>query len=49
MTGQFPLQFEGQPVPRIREGFLCLNDPATAQVCLATFQVAKNLAALLEK
>ena len=47
MTAQYPLQFEGQPVPRIREGFLCLNDPLTAQVCLATFQVAKNLAALL--
>jgi len=47
MTAQHPLQFEGQPVPRIREGFLCLNDPAAAQVCLATFQVAKNLAALL--
>jgi len=34
-----PLQFAGEPVPRIRSGALCLNDPATAQVCLAVFQV----------
>jgi uncharacterized ferritin-like protein (DUF455 family) len=34
-----PLQFAGEPVPRICSGALCLNDPATAQVCLAVFQV----------
>ena len=37
---QFQLQFEGEPVPRIRAGALCLNDPACAQVCPAVFQVA---------
>jgi uncharacterized ferritin-like protein (DUF455 family) len=40
---KFPLQLEGQPVSRIREGALCLNDPMQAQVCLATFQVSRTL------
>ena len=35
-----PLQLEGHP-PRIRSGAICLNDPATAQVCLAVFQVGR--------
>jgi uncharacterized ferritin-like protein (DUF455 family) len=37
-----PLQLEGDPVTRIREGALCLNDPARAQVCLAVFRVTRN-------
>ena len=41
LNAKFPLQLEGEPVSRIREGALCLNDPATAQVCLATFQVSR--------
>jgi hypothetical protein len=36
---RLPLRLEGEPVARIREGAVCLNDPATAQVCLATFEV----------
>ena len=43
LTGRFPLRLEGEPVPKIREGLLCLNDPAQAQVCLATFQVSRTL------
>jgi hypothetical protein len=39
---KFPLQLEGDPIPRIREGAFCLNDPATAQVCLAVFQVSRT-------
>jgi uncharacterized ferritin-like protein (DUF455 family) len=39
LVAKCPLRLEGEPVPRIREGALCLNDPATAQVCLAVFQV----------
>jgi hypothetical protein len=39
---QFPLRQEGEPIPKIREGALCLNDPAVAQVCLAIFQVSRN-------
>lgn len=39
LAEKFPLQLEGEPFPRIREGALCLNDPATAQACLAVFQV----------
>jgi len=41
LTEKFPLQLEGQP-PRIRSGALCLNDPATARVCLAVFQVGRT-------
>jgi hypothetical protein len=38
---EFALRLEGEPVPRIREGVLCLNDPAQARVCLAVFQVRR--------
>jgi uncharacterized ferritin-like protein (DUF455 family) len=44
LNERFPLRVEGEPVPKIREGALCLNDPAKAQVCLATFQVGRNSA-----
>jgi len=39
----FPVRLEGEPVPRIREGALCLNDPARAKACLAVFQVGRDL------
>jgi uncharacterized ferritin-like protein (DUF455 family) len=39
---RFPLRLEGEPIPKIREGALCLNDPAQAQVCLAVFQVSAS-------
>ena len=42
LTEAHPLRLEGEPAPKIREGALCLNDPATAQVCLAVFQVSKT-------
>ena len=42
----FPLQLEGEPVSRIREGALCLNDPAQAQAVLAVFQVSRTPDAL---
>ncbi len=45
LAEKFPLQLEGDTVPHIREGALCLNDPATAQVCLAVFKVARDAAA----
>ncbi|HEX4351080.1 MAG TPA: DUF455 family protein, partial [Verrucomicrobiae bacterium] len=44
-----PLKLEGEPMPRIREGALCLNDPAEAKVCLAVFQVGRTVTALLEE
>ena len=47
LAEKFPLQIAGENLPRIDSGALCLNDPATAQVCLAIFCVGKNLAALL--
>jgi uncharacterized ferritin-like protein (DUF455 family) len=39
---RYPLQLAGEPAPKIREGALCLNDPARAQVCLAVFQVTRG-------
>ena len=36
-----PLRLEGEPVQKIRSGALCLNDPGTAQVCLAVFEVRR--------
>jgi hypothetical protein len=39
---KYPLQFEGQPMPRICEGALCLNDPAAAKACLAVFHVSRT-------
>jgi uncharacterized ferritin-like protein (DUF455 family) len=45
LNERFPIQLKGEPVPRISEGALCLNDPARAQVCLAVLQVAPMLVA----
>ena len=47
LIDRFPLRLEGQPVSRLKEGALFLNDPAQAQACLATFQVNRTPAALL--
>jgi uncharacterized ferritin-like protein (DUF455 family) len=38
LTQRDPVQLEGEPVPRLRSGTVCLNDPAEAEVCLAVFQ-----------
>ncbi len=35
----FPLEFQGTPRPRIRRGFIPLNDPLQAEEFLAVFQV----------
>jgi len=40
LNQRLPLRLEGDPVPRLREGALCLNDPAEARVCLAVFEVS---------
>lgn len=42
LSHRFPLRLEGEPLPKIREGILCLNNPIEAQVCLATFQVSRE-------
>ena len=42
LATKHPLCLEGEPAPKIREGALCLNDPATAQVSLAVFQVSRG-------
>ena len=41
LSERFPLRLEGEPVPKIREGLVCLNDPKQAEACLATFQVSR--------
>ncbi len=43
LSQRLPLSLDGGPLPRIRQGALCLNDPARAQVCLATFTVSPTL------
>jgi hypothetical protein len=47
LSERFPLLREGEPVARIREGALCLNDPEQAQVSLSVFRVSRTLDALL--
>ena len=39
---EHPLEFAGEPVPRIRSGALCLNDPERVQACLAVLQVTAS-------
>lgn len=41
-----PLRLEGQPLPRISGGAVCLNDPERAQACLAVFEVGRSLGAM---
>jgi hypothetical protein len=48
LNDRFPLQFEGHPLPRIREGALCLNDAACARVCLAIFRVTQSFDEMFE-
>ena len=40
---RFPLRLEGERLPGVRQGALCLNDPGQAQACLATFEVGSTL------
>ncbi|HMP81571.1 MAG TPA: DUF455 family protein [Verrucomicrobiota bacterium] len=46
LSEQFPPRLEGEPFQRIREGVVCLNDPQSAQACLAVFQVSRDAPAL---
>ncbi len=39
LSERLPLRLEGEPL-KIREGALCLNDPAQARACLATWEVS---------
>jgi len=47
LSERFPLRLEGEPVAKIREGAICLNDPAEAQVVLATFRVGRDVKELI--
>ena len=46
LRDRFPLRLGGEPVPKIRSGVLCLNDPAQAQAVLAVFQVGDDVRSL---
>jgi hypothetical protein len=46
LTTRFPLSLEGEPKQKIRQGALCLNDPARAEVTLAVFRVDRTLESL---
>ena len=48
LEARFPPHLAGGLAPRLCEGALCLNDPATAQSCLAVFRVSRELDKLLE-
>ncbi|HYG25063.1 MAG TPA: DUF455 family protein [Verrucomicrobiae bacterium] len=48
MRKRYPLQLEGGPVARIREGAVVLNDPAAAESFLAIFHVNRSLGILLQ-
>ena len=39
---QHPCHLEGEPVARLRQGMVCLNDPRTAEFCLAVLDVRKS-------
>lgn len=49
LVQKHPLQLEGEPVSRVREGVICLNDPSRAGKFLAVFQVGRSLDALFEQ
>ncbi len=37
-----PVVLEGQPIPRLRQGAVCLSDPVTAESCLAVLHVTRS-------
>jgi uncharacterized ferritin-like protein (DUF455 family) len=39
LVERWPLQMDGEPLRKIREGVICLNDPTQAESCLAVFRV----------
>jgi hypothetical protein len=47
LAERFPLRLEGEPERRIREGVVCLNDPARAESFLAVFQVGRRFDELI--
>ena len=47
LSARCPVVLAGEPVPKIREGIVCLNEPARAQVCLAVFRAGRTLNELL--
>ncbi len=49
LTQQNPILLEGEPVPRIRSGTVCLNDPGRAEVCLAVWDVSGSSPARVDQ
>jgi uncharacterized ferritin-like protein (DUF455 family) len=46
ISNQYSVKMVGEPVPKIAEGAVCLNDPASAQVCLGVFRVGNHAEAV---
>lgn len=44
---ELPVLLAGEPVARIAQGLVCLNDPTVAEVVLATFRVGRSLKDIL--
>jgi hypothetical protein len=44
---KYPLQWDVEPVRRIREGACCLNEPLEVSSCLAVLRVGRRLDDLL--
>lgn len=42
ISNQYSVRMAGEPVAKIAEGTVCLNDPATAQVCLGVFRIDRE-------
>jgi hypothetical protein len=40
---RIPLEREGAPVPKMRQGVVLLSDPERAQVCLPVFEVVRSI------
>ena len=49
LASRAPLRLAGSPVAKIREGELCLNDPAEAKDYLAVFRVGRTFSPPLSK
>ena len=44
-----PPRLAGEPIPKLWEGMVCLNEPGRAQVCLATFTVTAGAPVFAER
>jgi hypothetical protein len=48
LTQDTPVALYGEPLPKIRRGLLCLNEPSRARACLALFKVGRTWQEVLD-